>query len=56
MAGSRKRTGFVLPDRLGSNAGGGMMYPYGETPGSVGTDQVEFATCTRDSYTGSITW
>ena len=44
--------GFVLPDRLGSNDSGGMMYPYGETPGVAGQDQVEFATYNRDSYTG----
>ena len=43
--------GFVLPDRLGSNDSGGMMYPYGETPGVAGQDQVEFATYNRDSYT-----
>jgi RHS repeat-associated protein len=44
---------FVMPDRLGSNlnAGAGTFYPYGD-PSGVGQDKVEFATYTRDSYTG----
>jgi RHS repeat-associated protein len=42
-----------MPDRLGSNlnAGVGWLNPYGD-PSAAGLDKVEFATYTRDSYTG----
>src|SRR5580658_10230001 len=44
---------FVMPDRLGPNlnAGVGWLSPYGD-PSGAGPDKVEFATYTRDSYTG----
>ena len=45
--------GWVTPDRLGTNlnSGSGPLYPYGDASGQ-GLDRVEFATYTRDSYTG----
>jgi RHS repeat-associated protein len=48
--------GFVYLDRLGTNinlsgTSFSSFYPYGD-PSGVGLDKLEFATYTRDSYTG----
>jgi RHS repeat-associated protein len=40
----------VYQDRLGTNRATGNYYPFGD--GAAGTDNFQFATYTRDSYTG----
>jgi RHS repeat-associated protein len=40
----------VYQDRLGTNRATGNYYPFGD--GAAGTDNIQFATYTRDSYSG----